>query len=71
MSFYYFLQDLFQITLDLDGDINTLSSYTVGIEYRLTLQRRKEVMRFRTFTLKKLNQTATSGSPQASEAGLC
>ena len=36
--FYHFLYELFEITIELDGDINGLSAYTIGIQYRTWVQ---------------------------------
>lgn len=32
--FYHFLNNLFYITIELDGSLNGLSSYTIDVQYR-------------------------------------
>lgn len=43
--FRYFLNQLFEITMELDGSLNKLDSYTIGVHYRVWRHYRKEVIK--------------------------
>jgi len=42
--FRYFLDQLFEITMELDGSINTLNTYTISVHYRVWRYHIKEVV---------------------------